>query len=71
MLYYLFEQYELESVNVKLQNNLMFERYIFNAHDIQRLDKIMQTLQILYTFFYYYYGVGPPLPSVQPQSFLE
>jgi hypothetical protein len=42
-----------------LQKNLIFERYIFNAHDIQRLDKMMETLQILYTFLYYY-GVGPP-----------
>jgi hypothetical protein len=31
---------------------------------------MMETLQTLCTLLYYY-GAGPPLPSVQPQCFLE
>jgi hypothetical protein len=30
--------------------------------DIQGLEKIMETLQILFTFLYYY-GAGPPFAS--------
>jgi hypothetical protein len=43
---------------------------IHHGKYIQVLNKIMETLQILYTFLYLY-GVGPLLPSLQQQFFLE